>query len=858
MITDDVANGHITITATGWHNNGTVRAAANASTITINSNDASWTNNGTVIASNGGTVDGYQPSNLTGTRLMGGSWQVFADSTLTLNNADIQTNAATVVLDGANSHFYRYGTTTDALANLSTNTGTLTVGDTSTFTVGQPVTNSGTINLQTGATLSLAANVTTTGASGIFNWTEGSLTGSNATALIFTSGGQLSLSGAGQKTLQGPEVTVQNASTATWTGSGPVMIVSGSGSKFTNAGGHFLIQGDANFVGDGVFENMMGGMVVKWQSDGTTLFGSNVEFRNNASTVEIETGELQLPNYTDTGNLMLNNGTLTFGSDVTVNTLTWAGGTLKNTGKTTINGAGLMISGSAEKVLDGGTLANGAASTWTGSGPILLRNGAVFSNEDTLDSQGDVAISWIGGALSSFQNNGTFVKSPASGTTTLVNVPFTNTGTVDVEGGTLFLSSVFGNFANQTLTGGTYQVSGTLQFIGAQIQTNAANIILDGPNAAIKDENGSDALAGFATNLGQFTIQNGAVFTLSGAVNSSGSLTLGPGGTLTGSDTLTSTGIFNWTGGTMAGTGMTMVAGGGQMLISGSNTKFGVGHQICNGGTIIWDGTGGIWLGGGSYIDNEAGATFMAVNDAAFVASDATTPLFDNEGAFFKSSPDGGLTTVGAGFDFHNGGTVEVDSGMLDFAGSSLDNFNVANGTLTGGTVIVVGTLQFTGASNFLTNDATLVLDGRGPGQIVNENSANGLANFALNDVNGSLTLQHGYTLVTGGGFTNLGYLLLDFTSTLNVSGDYTQGSNATLEIELGGIGLAGQVNITANANLDGTLALTPVNGYTPTTGDAFTILTFASRNGTDFANPPAGFSEVFDDVNGTLTVVAQ
>jgi hypothetical protein len=34
--------------------------------------------------------------------------------------------------------------------------------------------------------------------------------------------------------------------------------------------------------------------------------------------------------------------------------------------------------------------------------------------------------------------------------------------------------------------------------------------------------------------------------------------------------------------------------------------------------------------------------------------------------------------------------------------------------------------------------------------------------------------------------------------------------------------------------------------------------MTFASRNGTDFANPPAGFNEVFDDVNGNLTVVAQ
>ena len=30
------------------------------------------------------------------------------------------------------------------------------------------------------------------------------------------------------------------------------------------------------------------------------------------------------------------------------------------------------------------------------------------------------------------------------------------------------------------------------------------------------------------------------------------------------------------------------------------------------------------------------------------------------------------------------------------------------------------------------------------------------------------------------------------------------------------------------------------------------------TRNGSDFANPPAGFTENFDDVDGILTVVAQ
>jgi hypothetical protein len=80
----------------------------------------------------------------------------------------------------------------------------------------------------------------------------------------------------------------------------------------------------------------------------------------------------------------------------------------------------------------------------------------------------------------------------------------------------------------------------------------------------------------------------------------------------------------------------------------------------------------------------------------------------------------------------------------------------------------------------------------------------------------------------------------------------------ATLEIQLAGVGQGGQLTVTGTAALDGILTLTPVNGYTPTTGDSFAMLTFATRNGTDFDNPPSGFTESLVDAHGTLTVVAQ
>jgi hypothetical protein len=55
------------------------------------------------------------------------------------------------------------------------------------------------------------------------------------------------------------------------------------------------------------------------------------------------------------------------------------------------------------------------------------------------------------------------------------------------------------NFSGGTLTGGTYNIAGTLQFPNASIVTNAANILLDGSNSRIVNQSGVDALTGLAS-----------------------------------------------------------------------------------------------------------------------------------------------------------------------------------------------------------------------------------------------------------------------------------------------------------------------------------------------------------------------
>jgi hypothetical protein len=69
------------------------------------------------------------------------------------------------------------------------------------------------------------------------------------------------------------------------------------------------------------------------------------------------------------------------------------------------------------------------------------------------------------------------------------------------------------------------------------------------------------------------------------------------------------------------------------------------------------------------------------------------------------------------------------------------------------------------------------------------------------------------------------------------VNGNYTQDPAATLVVQLGdspATGQFGQLHVTGQATLDGTLTVTLVNGFDPT-GYCFRILTFGSRSG-DFA----------------------
>ncbi len=97
--------------------------------------------------------------------------------------------------------------------------------------------------------------------------------------------------------------------------------------------------------------------------------------------------------------------------------------------------------------------------------------GSKFENNGTFNAtdEADIVYTNNGGSPGSFTNAGTFNKSGA-GTTTEIFSPFTNTGTVDVNSGTLSFNGGYTQTnGNLTLNGGVVSASSTLDVQGGSV-----------------------------------------------------------------------------------------------------------------------------------------------------------------------------------------------------------------------------------------------------------------------------------------------------------------------------------------------------------------------------------------------------
>jgi hypothetical protein len=484
----------------------------------------------------------------------------------------------------------------------------------------------------------------------------------------------------------------------------------------------------------------------------------------------------------------------------------WINGILTVDANATLTNAGtLTLSDSSEVNLNGGgAVINNGLIALSGAGGLFMPSTNTLTNAAgaVLDFQANCGIR---GSSATIVSAGTIKKSAGAGISA-ITTKYTGGTTLDIESGTFQFKPV-----NSTINGAMITVAA-----GAVLDLGGGGISYTGAVSGSGD--GTVKLADGILHIVHTSFSPGATFNFT-------------------------PGLFQWLGGILTVESDASLTNAGAMTLANSDELNLNGNgPVTNDGTVIESGAGGLFLSASNHVTITANGIWDIRSNAGIRGSSAA---FANAGLFKKSAGSG---TSALNLPFSNTGTVEVDSGTLAPSNTS----QVSGTTLTAGTWKVFGssTLNLNSGVNLTTNNATIIFDGTSP---VFTNIANLSAN------GGTLALLNSAAFTTAGTFSNTATLIIGQGAVFTVTGNYNQGQGATLEIQLGGTpdtALFGQLNVGGTANLDGTLALTLVNGYIPTTGDAFPIMTYGSRSN-DFANPPSGFNLSYDDVTGRLTVVA-
>jgi hypothetical protein len=154
---------------------------------------------------------------------------------------------------------------------------------------------------------------------------------------------------------------------------------------------------------------------------------------------------------------------------------------------------------------------------------------------------------------------------------------------------------------------------------------------------------------------------------------------------------------------------------------------------------------------------------------------------------------------------------------------------------------IAAGTGTFTidsGATLNISGSATKTLNHY---NFINTGTANWTASGALQSI--------------GSTFTNSSTLNIGSpTGIANLSVNFIQTSDATLNIDISGASTFDQLKITGNATLAGKLNLT-LNNFVPASGNTFQILSASSLSGTFMINSPL-FTVAYDNNAVILTAL--
>jgi len=347
------------------------------------------------------------------------------------------------------------------------------------------------------------------------------------------------------------------------------------------------------------------------------------------------------------------------------------------------------------------------------------------------------------------------------------------TGMVTLNGGSVQGGKIVaGSFAGVTLTGGVV-ISG-VDFTGAADGVVlAVNAVLDG-------------LISPDTIQIIIEIDDNGVLVLEGGV-----IVLSPGEIFLDSFELAATLIIEESV-TVSGTGQMTSSNSPNNKVAGAAGKknaLTINVPALTAGGTIGDGTFNITIGAHTTVTNNGG--YPLIFDVG------PNNIFRNLGTLVENSASGTIKIIGK------------------FA-----NYNSVTNTLTGGAYVIDGILQFDNA-NLVTNAARLTLSGNG--QILNQNGANGLLNFA--DNKGTFELSGDESFETRGTFSNQGNLIISRGSAFTVGGtstNYNQTAGTTtvdgiLTVPAGGLTDITGGTLQASGNFNGDVSVGNATGTVAT-----------------------------------------
>ena len=593
-------------------------------------------------------------------------------------------------------------------------------------------------------------NASSFSANTIVNWNNNSLYGGGT----LTNNGTVNLTTSGSRYVSGG-TTIINNGLFTMPAAGYFYLYDTS--IFNNtSNGTFDIQSDAILSYSGTLHNFTNAGLLK---KSTTSGSAQIQcILTNTGNISVESGTLSLTalpktfnsgiyNVTNGGELTLNaltningtltgtlNGALNWSSDLSVsgsatfnftgaNAVNWNNSSLLGGGNLTNESTIILTTGGSRYISGNTTLTNKSLVTMPANGYLYLYDTSVFNNTSTgiFDFQSDAVLSYSGTAHQ-FNNTGLIKKSITAGSAQIQCI-LINTGTINVESGTLSMNSL-----TKTFDGGIYNIS-----------------------------NGSGLSLNILTNInGTLTGVLNGVFNWNSNISVSGAATLN----------FTGTNAVNWNnssllgGGNLTNESPIILATAGSRYISGNTT-------LTNKSLVTMPANGYLYIIDTSVFNNTSSGTFDIQSDAILSYSGGGAHQFNNAGLLKRTTTTGNAQIL---CYLTNTGTISVESGTL--------SLTALPKTFDGGIYNVATTSEFIlGILINVSNTLTGLLNG--PMTWANNISVPTTAAFNFTGTTG-VNWPSG-SLLGGGTLTNQSTINLTTAGSRYISGTITTLANSGL-----------------------------------------------------------------------------